>query len=88
MNIIWRVAGVALAVGLALFLITLIVKVLLVGAGLFLLARFVGPRLLGGRSFGPLGRGGWQPSTIISIDNPTYHSGVTRTSHERIIPIG
>ncbi|MBD2754440.1 hypothetical protein [Spirosoma validum] len=88
MNIIWRVAGVALAVGLALFLLTLIIKVLLVGAGLFLLARVVGPRLMGGRAFGPLGRGGWQSSTIISIDNPTYRSGVTRASYERVIPIG
>lgn len=87
MNIIWRVAGVALAVGLALFLLTLILKVLLVGAGLFLLARVVGPRLAG-RSFGPLGRGGWQSSDIISIDNPAYRSGVNRADFDRIIPIG
>lgn len=73
MNIIWRVAGVALAVGVALFLLTLILKVLFVGAGLFLLARVVGPRLAG-RSFGPLGRGNWQSSDIISIDNPSYRS--------------
>ena len=87
MNIIGRVAGVALVAGLALFLITLIVKVLLVGAGLFLLARVVGPRLMG-RGFGPLGRGGWQQSNIISIDNPAYRSGVMRANYERIIPIG
>lgn len=88
MNIIWRVAGVALAVGLALFLLTLILKVLLVGAGLFLLARVVGPRLLGYRAYGPLGRGGWQSADIISIDNPTYRSGASRANYERIIPIG
>ncbi|UFH52433.1 hypothetical protein [Spirosoma sp. KNUC1025] len=87
MNIIWRVAGVALVAGLALFLITLIVKVLLVGAGLFLLARVVGARLLG-RPFGPLGRGGWQSSEIISIDNPTYRTPMSQVSYERVIPIG
>jgi hypothetical protein len=87
MNIIWRVAGVALAVGLALFLLTLIVKVLLVGAGLFLLARVVGPRLAG-RAFGPIGRGNWQSSEIISIDNPAYRSGMKQPRFERVISIG
>lgn len=86
MNIILRVAGVALAVGLVLFLLTLLVKVLLVGAGLFLLARVVGPRLAG-RHFGPLGRGGWQSSDIISIDNPAYRSGMNRGSFDRVISI-
>ena len=87
MSIIWRVAGVALAVGLALFLLTLILKVLLIGAGLFLLARVVGPRLMA-RRFGPLGQGNWQSSNIISIDNPTYRSGVARPNFDRVIPIG
>lgn len=87
MNIIWRVAAVALAVSLALFLLTLILKVLLVGAGLFLLARVVGPRLMS-RRFGQLGRGGWQSSDIISIDNPAYRSGGSRGNVGRIIPIG
>ncbi|WP_461078064.1 hypothetical protein [Spirosoma flavus] len=87
MHIIWRVAGVALAVGLALFLLTLILKVLLVGLGLFLVARVVASRLAG-RTFGPIGQGNWQQSTIISIDNPTYRSGVTRANFERVIPIG
>lgn len=87
MNIIWRIAGVALAVGLALFLLTLILKVLLVGAGLFLLARFVGPRLAG-RAFGPLNRGRWQSATIISIDDPAYRSTVASPAYSRVIPIG
>lgn len=87
MNIIWRVAAVALAVGLALFLLTLILKILLVGAGLFLLARVVGPRLMGRRGFGQLGRGDWQSSDMISIDNPAFRSGVNRGNVGRIIPI-
>ncbi|GAB2568290.1 hypothetical protein [Spirosoma areae] len=86
MNIIWRVASVALAVALALFLLTLIVKVLLVGAGLFLLARVVGPRLAG-RAFGRFGRGSWQSADIISIDNPAYRSGGNQRSLGRIISI-
>jgi hypothetical protein len=88
MNIFGRVLGVALIAGVALFLLSLIVKVLLIGAGLFLLARFVGPRLLGGRAYGPLGRGDWQSSNIISIDDPTYRSGVPSRSYERVISIG
>ncbi|AUD02927.1 hypothetical protein [Spirosoma pollinicola] len=87
MNIIWRVAGVALAAGLVLFLVSLIVKVLVVGLGIALLARVVGPRLAGGRAFGRFGRGGWQSSQIISIDDPTYHSPMSRGRFERVIPI-
>lgn len=87
MNIIWRVAAVALAVGLALFLLTLVLKILLVGAGLFLLARVVGPRLMGRRGFGQLGRGDWQSSDIISIDNPAFRSSISRGNAGRIIPI-
>lgn len=85
MNIIWRVAGVALAVGLVLFLVTLLVKVLLVGLGLFLVARVAGARL-GGRSFGRFERGGWQ-SDSISIDNPTYRAPMSLQRYERVIPI-
>ncbi|MVM37216.1 hypothetical protein GO730_05565 [Spirosoma sp. HMF3257] len=87
MNIIWRVAGLALAVGLALFLLTLILKVLLVGFGAFLLVRVVGAKLAG-RAFGRVERGGWQSSNIISIDNPTYRSAIPVRSYERVIPIG
>ena len=88
MNIVARVVGVALAVGLALFLLTLVLKVLLVGGLLFFFVRVVGPRLMG-RMYGsgPLGRGNWQ-SDIISIDNPSYRSGVTNKKYERIISIG
>ena len=86
MNIIWRVAGVALAVGLTLFLLSLVLKFLLVGLGLFLLVRVVGPRLAAGR-FGRVGRGDWQASDIISIDNPAYRSGNYRRNADRIIAI-
>ncbi|GAB4017963.1 hypothetical protein GCM10028808_51000 [Spirosoma migulaei] len=86
MNIIWRVAGLVLAVGLALFLLTLILKVLLVGLGAFLLVRVVGARLAG-RTFGRFDRGGWQSSDIISIDNPGYRLPVSSRSYDRIIPI-
>jgi len=86
MNIIWRVAGLALAAGLVLFLLTLIVKVLLVGAGLFLLARVARARFAG-RDFGQLGHGGWQSSNIISIDDPTYRSAMSRGNYDRVISI-
>lgn len=86
MNIIWRVAGVALAVGLALFLLSLVLKILLVGLGLFLLVRVVGPRLAA-RTFGRVERGDWQSSDIISIDNPAYRSGNYRQHADRIIAI-
>ena len=87
MNIIWRVAGLALVAGLVLFLVSLLVKFLLVALGTVLLVRVVGPRLAG-RAFGPLGRGGWQSSDIISIDNPAYRSNGRSERYERIIPIG
>ena len=86
MNIIWRIAGVAVVAGLALFLLSLVVKFLLVGLGLFLLVRVVGPRLMG-RSFGRMERGGWQQADIIAIDNPTYQSGSSAGRFDRVITI-
>ena len=83
---IWRVAGVVLAAGLALFLLSLLVKMLLIGAALFLLVRVVGARLIG-RRFGPLGPGNWASGNIISIDNPTYRSPMNQGGFGRIIPI-
>ncbi|GAB3012548.1 hypothetical protein [Spirosoma pulveris] len=87
MNIIWRIAGLALAAGLVLFLVSLLLKVLLVALGIALLARIVGSRLAGGRAFGRVRDGGWQSSTIISIDNPAYRAPVNQASYARIIPI-
>ncbi|GAB3786841.1 hypothetical protein GCM10028818_50760 [Spirosoma horti] len=87
MNIIWRVAGLALVAGLILFLVSLLVKVLLVALGVALVVRVVGTRLMGGRAFGRFDRNDWQSSQIISIDNPTYRSPMSTGSFERIIPI-
>ncbi|WP_461128394.1 hypothetical protein [Spirosoma aerophilum] len=87
MNIIWRIAGVALAAGLVLFLVSLLLKVLLVALGIGLVIRVVGPRLAGRRAFGQFNRGPWQSSDIISIDSPGYRSPVNQASFARIIPI-
>ena len=84
---IWRVAGVALMAGLALFLISILLKLLLVALAVGLLVRVVGGRLMG-RFSGPAARVGWQQTEIISIDNPTYRSPMNRAGFERIIPIG
>lgn len=86
MNIFWRVAGVALAAGLAFFLLTLILKVLLVGSVLFLMAR-IARRSLMGRNFGPIGRGNWHAYEVISIDNPAYRPSYERQERDRVIPV-
>lgn len=87
MHIIWRIAGLALAAGLVLFLVSLILKVLLVALGIGLLVRVAGARLAGGRAFGRFNRGGWQSSNIISIDNPAYRVPMSQPGFARIIPI-
>ena len=87
MNIIWRVAGLTLAAGLVLFLVSLLVKVLLVALGVAVVVRVVGTRLMGGRAFGRFDRNDWQSAQIISIDNPTYRSPMRTGSFERVIPI-
>lgn len=86
MNIFWRVAGVVLAIGLAFFLLTLILKVLLVGAVLFLIARIARAQLTG-QHFGPLGRGKGYAYDIISIDNPAYRPQYANAHPGRVIPI-
>lgn len=86
MKIIWRIAAVALAAGLVLFLVSLILKFLLVGLVLFLLVRVVGPRLAG-RSFGPLGRGNWPGSNIIAIDAPNSRPAMSQGRFDRIIAV-
>lgn len=86
MNIIWRIAGVAVVAGLALFLLSLVLKFLLIGMTLFLLVRVVGPRLMG-RAFGQMERGGWQRADIISIDNPGYYAGRSSGRFDRVIAI-
>lgn len=83
---IWRVAGVALVAGLALFLVFTLLKLLLIASVAFLLVRVVGGRLAG-RSFGGLGRGNWPSTDIISIDNPAYRSPMNRGGYDRVISI-
>lgn len=86
MSIIWRIAGVAVGIGLALFLLSLVVKFLLVGTGLFLLVRVVGPRLMG-RSPGWMEHRGWQRADPLVIDNPGYQSGRRSGHFDRVIAI-
>ncbi len=84
---IWRVAGIALMAGLALFLISLLVKLLLAVLVTGLVIRVVGGQLIG-RFSGPMGRVGGRSMDIISIDNPAYrHSPMNRASFDRVISI-
>lgn len=83
---IWRVAGIALMAGLALFLVTLLLKLLLIVLATGLVIRVVGGRLAG--RFGGMGGRFARVSTdIISIDNPAFRSPMNRAGFERIIPI-
>lgn len=83
---IWRVAGVALMVGLALFLISILFKLMLVAFVTVLLVRVVG-RQLAGRFYYRMGREGGREIDIISIDNPTYRSAANWGGFERVVPI-
>lgn len=83
----YRIAGAVLTAGLALFLLTVLIKLLLVAAAIFLLVRVVGGRLLG-RSFGSLSQGGRWSTRIISIDNPTHRAPAYRTGFERVVSVG
>lgn len=83
----WRIGGLALVAGLALFLITVLLKLLLVAVAVVLLVRVVGARLAS-RLFGPVGRGGLQASPVIAIDNPSYRPPVQRMAYDRVIQIG
>lgn len=71
---------------LALFVVFTLLKLLLIASVAFLAVRVVGSRLMV-RSFGRLGRDGWQSNDIISIDNPAYRTPKYRGSFDRIIPI-
>jgi hypothetical protein len=87
--VIWRIAGVALVAGLALFLVSLFIKLLIVALAVGLIVRVAGG-YIASRFFGAqLGRGRWQQPQIISIDNPTptYQAIPVTASYDRIIPI-
>ncbi|GAB3559179.1 hypothetical protein GCM10027577_51510 [Spirosoma fluminis] len=83
----YRVAGLALAAGLALFLLSVLIKLLLVTFAAVLVVRVVGGYIWS-RTAGSLGRGGWQSTNVIAIDNPAYRSPMSRVSVDRVIPIG
>lgn len=87
----YRVAGIALMAGLALFLLSVLVKLLLIAGVTILLARIAGGYVMR-RAYGQLNRGGWQSAGIVSIDNPAYRSpryraGYDRRSDALVIPI-
>jgi hypothetical protein len=84
---IWRIAGIAFVAGLTLFLLSIVIKLVLVAAVTLLLIRVVGARLAS-RYINSLGRSSWEHTEIISIDNPAYRAPMTRANYERVIPIG
>ncbi len=79
---LYRVAGLALMAGLALFLLSVLVKLLLVAGATILLARFVGGYIMR-RAYGQLNQGGWRSTPIISIDNPAYRLPMNRAGFGR-----
>ncbi|WP_138501121.1 hypothetical protein [Spirosoma lacussanchae] len=83
---IWRVAGVVLLAGMALFLLSLLIKLLLVAAAAFLVVRVVGG-LIASQFTHSAERVGWHSPTIISIDNSAYRSPMSRVAYDRVIPI-
>jgi hypothetical protein len=83
----YRIAGLALVAGLALFLLSILIKLLLVAFAAVLVVRVVGGFLMS-RMVGSLGRSGWQSTQVISIDNPAYRVPMHRVSVDRVIPIG
>lgn len=83
----WRIGGLVLVAGLALFLITVLLKLLLVAVTVGLLVRVVGVRLAS-RLFGQVGRGGWQASPVIAIDNPSHGMPRQHMTYDRVIQIG
>lgn len=84
---IWRVGGLVVMAGIALFLVTLLLKLLVVGLAAGLLIRVVAGQLAS-RYGGRLGRGNWSSAGSIAIDDPTYRSPMNRSRGERIVPIG
>lgn len=83
----WRIGGLVLVAGLALFLLTVLLKLLLVAVAVGLLVRVVGARLAS-RLFGQVGRGGWQMNQPISIDSPAYRMPMQHRAYDRVIQIG
>ena len=84
---IWRVTGIVLMVGLSVFLLSRLLKLLLITGVAVLLVRVVGGQLA--RRFNDrTGRVGMNSTSIISIDNPTYRPFANRVTVDRVISIG
>jgi|GEM_PF-1479777 hypothetical protein len=88
---IWRIAGVALVAGLALFLVSLLIKLLLVALAVGLVVRIAG-RYIASRFFGAQlgrGQGQWQQPQVIAIDSPTpaFRATPISATYDRVIPI-
>ncbi|WP_254448572.1 hypothetical protein [Spirosoma rhododendri] len=84
---IWRIAALALVAGLALFLITVLLKMLIIAVAVGLLVRVVGFRLAS-QVFGRVERGGWQMNQPIAIDSPVYRTPARQMAYDRVIQIG
>jgi len=84
---IWRIAALALVAGLALFLITVLLKLLIIAVAVGLLVRVVGFRLAS-QVFGRVERGNWQMNQPIAIDSPAYRTPVRQMGYDRVISIG
>jgi membrane protein implicated in regulation of membrane protease activity len=69
---IWRIAGVALIAGLALFLLSVVVKLLLIAAVAALVFNVIG-RQIARRYYGSSNRQPQSVMGIVSIDNPAFH---------------
>lgn len=84
---IWRVTGIVLMVGLAVFLLSLLLKLLLIAGLTVLLVRVVGGQLAS-RFSNRTERVSMYSTSIISIDNPTYRPFASRATVDRVVPIG
>lgn len=83
---IWRVTGIVLMAGIALFLVSLLLKFMLIVLATGLLVRVIGGQLV--RHFsGSAGRVDWPGNRLISIDNPIYRSPMNRAGFDRTISI-
>jgi hypothetical protein len=89
--VMWRIAGVALLAGLALFLVSLLIKLVLVALAVGLTLRIAGG-FIASRFFGAqLGRGQnrWQQPQVIAIDRPvpSFRATPVSATYDRVIAI-
>lgn len=85
---IFRIGGVVLMVGLALFLISMLAKLLIVGGIVLIALRVIGKQIARRfNGYGPQGlsQGGWASANIISIDNPGYRTPMYQPQYDRAV---